>query len=214
MTFKLPKPQKLRQGSERDCSVPVFAALAGVSEDQVRRDLPRSHSGQVSVLEWMTWLEKKGLPVLKRDGCPSDIVPCAHLVASHPPRDHTDFHWIYRDADGDVHDPSPVFEAMPADDPRMRDLSLYTQQVLTISVSNPLTRQPGPTRPRGETHSPSLSVAPSSHSFHGPQRVVGPSPGVHPCPALGIISVKGIFKGAINAVITPTIGALRPEKNS
>jgi hypothetical protein len=139
MTFKLPKPQILRQESDRDCSVPVFAALAGVSETKVLRDLPHAALGQVSVLEWMDWLEAQGLSALKRDSCPSDIVPCAHLVASHPPRDHTDFHWIYRDADGDVHDPSPVFEAMSADDPRMKDLSSYHQQVLTISVSRPPT---------------------------------------------------------------------------
>jgi hypothetical protein len=88
-----------------------------VSETKVLKDLPDAALGQVSVLEWMDWLEAQGLSALKRDGCPSDIVPCAHLVASHPPRDHTDFHWIYRDADGDVHDPSPVFEAMSADDP-------------------------------------------------------------------------------------------------
>jgi hypothetical protein len=101
--------------------------------------MPHAALGQVSVLEWMDWLEAQGLAALKRDGCPSDVVPCAHLVASHPPRDHTHFHWIYRDADGDVHDPSPVFEAMPADDPRMKDLSSYHQQVLTISVSRPPT---------------------------------------------------------------------------
>ena len=137
MAFRFPKLQKLRQGSDRDCSVSVFAALARVSEDKVHADLPNASLGQVSVLEWMNWLEAQNLDVLKRDGCPSDIRPCAHLVASHPPRDHTDFHWIYRDDDGDIHDPSPVFEAMPADDPRMVDLSPYIQQVLTISVSKP-----------------------------------------------------------------------------
>jgi len=87
----------------------------------------------------MDWLEAQGLSGLKRDGCPSDIVPCTHLVASHPPRDYTYFHWIYRDAEGDVHDPSLVFEAMSAADPRMKDLSFYHQQVLSISVARPPT---------------------------------------------------------------------------
>jgi hypothetical protein len=137
MSLDLPKTQKLRQGSERDCSVPVFAALAGVSEDEVRRDLPKAALGQATVQQWIHWLERKGFEVLKRDGCPTDAVPCAHLVALHQPRSKQDFHWIYRDADGDVHDPSPVFEAMPADDPRMRNLSAYTEKVLTLSLSVP-----------------------------------------------------------------------------
>jgi hypothetical protein len=45
MTFKLPKPQMLRQESDRDCSVPVFAALAGVSETKVLKDLPHAALG-------------------------------------------------------------------------------------------------------------------------------------------------------------------------
>lgn len=137
MAFSLPKSQKLRQQSDRDCSVPVFAALAGVSEDEVRRDLPNAPLGEVNVSQWEYWLQEKGLRVQRRDGCPTDMVPCAHLVAESPPRAIRDFHWIYRDADGDVHDPSPVFAAMPADDPRMKDLSVYAQQELTLCVSRP-----------------------------------------------------------------------------
>ncbi|MGA7795900.1 MAG: hypothetical protein WCA19_22940 [Candidatus Acidiferrales bacterium] len=136
MVFKLPKLQKLRQVTERGCAVPVFAILAGVSEDEVCRDLPQASLGLVSVLQLEGWLEKKGFKVLRRDGAPTDIVPCAHLVAPSLPRDSTDFHWVYRDAEGDVHDPSPVFAAMPADDPRMKNLSVYNKAELTISVSS------------------------------------------------------------------------------
>ena len=52
------------------------------------------------------------------------------------PRDVHDFHWFYRDADGDVHDPSPPFEARPADDPRIRELSPHPHKVLALSGSS------------------------------------------------------------------------------
>jgi hypothetical protein len=120
--IKLPKPQMLQQSSERDCGVPVFAALTGIAEDEIRHDRPEAHHGKLSVDGWIGWLEEKGFTVLRQVGCPDSIVPCAHLVAPDNPRDHTDTHWIFRDKDGDIHDPSPVFGAMPADDPRMKSI--------------------------------------------------------------------------------------------
>lgn len=137
MAFNFRKGKKLRQESARDCSVPVFACLARVSEEEVRQDLPEAVLGLVSVSQWENWLKEKGFQVLRRDGCPADIVPCAHLVAEGPPRDRTDFHWVYRDADGNVRDPSPAYTCMPPDDPRMRDLSAYERHELTLSVSSP-----------------------------------------------------------------------------
>jgi hypothetical protein len=131
--FKLPKPQMLRQRFERDCGVVVFGKLAGVAYEDVCRDLPDAHLGNVTVDCWVHWLEAKGFDVLKRQGCPSDIVPCAHLVA--PVDDGRYCHWVYRDADGDIHDPASPFAAMPADDPRMRDLTCYSCKFLTISVT-------------------------------------------------------------------------------
>jgi len=133
--FHLPKPQKLRQTSERDCAVPVFAALAGVSEDEVCRDLPNASLGEVSVDQWKGWLEKRGFRVLKVDGCPTEVVPCAHLVGSDEPRDERDFHWVYRDVNANVHDPDPAFKWITADDPRMKNLSFYPRKVLTLLVS-------------------------------------------------------------------------------
>jgi hypothetical protein len=133
MDFKLPKPQMLRQKSERDCSVPVFARLAGIREEEVLRDLPGAAFGQVTVDGWKTWLDGRQFDVLQRDGCPSDILPCAHLVALHEPSDREDFHWIYRDEDGDVLDPSPP-GPIPASDSRMRDLLYYSERRLTLSV--------------------------------------------------------------------------------
>lgn len=128
--FKLPKPQRLRQQFERDCGVCVFAELAGASRGELLQDLPEAHLG-VSVEGWTEWLaKKKGQVVLRQQGCPDDIVPCAHLVGL----SDTVFHWIYRDSDGDIHDPSPAFAAMPADDPRMKSI-LYPLKVLTLSVS-------------------------------------------------------------------------------
>ena len=131
--FKLPKPQRHFQRVERDCGVAVFAALAGVQYEEVLNDLPDAHLGTVTVNGWKRWLEGKGFTVTRQDGCPIDMVPCAHLVA--PVNDIRYCHWIYRDEDGDVHDPSPVSAAMRADDPRMRELRGYQCKVLTISVT-------------------------------------------------------------------------------
>jgi len=117
----------------RDCSVPVFAALTGISEDEIRHDLPEAHLGRVSVDEWARWLDKKGFAALIRPGCPDDIVPCAHLVALDERR--AGAHWIYRDGQGNIHDPNPAQRYVPADDPRMKSISFYPEKVLTVSVS-------------------------------------------------------------------------------
>jgi hypothetical protein len=134
--FKFPQHQMLRQKRDRDCSVPVFSALTGISEDEICRELPLAPEQGVTVDGWMDWLTAKGLEPLKRQGCPDDIVPCVHLVGPLYPQARTHFHWVYRDAEGDVHDPHPSVAAMPADDPRMRDLSIYGTKVLTISISS------------------------------------------------------------------------------
>ena len=130
------KPQMFRQTSEpRDCSVVVFAALTGISEDEIRRDLPEAPLGEVSDDGWISWLGKKGFSVLRRQGCPDDIVPCAHLVALNGLRDGA--HWIYRDGEGDIHDPNSAQQYLQADDPRMKSISFYSEKVLTVSVSRP-----------------------------------------------------------------------------
>jgi hypothetical protein len=67
-----------------------------------------------------------GFEVTRRQGCDDVEVPCAHLVADCP-QSAADFHWVYRDADGDVHDPSPVSMAMWANHPDMRSLALTIQ---------------------------------------------------------------------------------------
>ena len=46
-----------------------------------------------------------------------------------------EFHWVYRDEEGDVLDPNPVNQFMPADDPRMKQLDIYSEKILTLSVS-------------------------------------------------------------------------------
>lgn len=132
--LKLPKPQKLGQKSERDCGVCVFAALAGVSEEELLSDIPDAHLGTVSVNGWIDWLQTKGFAVSRHEGCPTDVVPSAHLVA-HVMYSEKDAHWVYRDEDGDVHDPSPVAMYMYADDARMKELSFYSMKILTLSVS-------------------------------------------------------------------------------
>lgn len=131
--FTLPKPQRLHQKYERDCGVSVFAALAGVSEEEVLADLPTAYLGIVTVDGWIGWLESKGFTVLKREECPADIVPCAHLVAN-ALYTKEDAHWVFRDEDGDMHDPSPVAMCWPANDDRMRNLETYSIKILTLSV--------------------------------------------------------------------------------
>src|SRR5579875_361717 len=131
--WDLPKAQRLLQRGERDCGVFVFAELSGVPEQTIRDEMPGATLGEVSVQGWMTWLQEKGFQVTKREGCPNDIVPCAHLVANNP-QSERDFHWVFRDADGDVHNPDPAFSCMSANDPRMRSLEFYDVHWLTITV--------------------------------------------------------------------------------
>lgn len=130
--FKPMKPQKLHQKHDRDCSVPVFAALTGLTEEEVLADLPNAALGLVTVDEWCEWLESKGFEVNKRDGCPDDIIPCAHLVA-HVLEKADDPHWVFRDEDGDVHDPAEGY--VPANDERMRTLAFYSIKRLTLTVT-------------------------------------------------------------------------------
>jgi hypothetical protein len=113
--------------------VPVFAELAGVPEADVMRDLPGAALGQVSVDGWKAWLAGRGWLVEQLDGCPADRVPCAHLVANCP-QTLEDFHWVYRDENGDVHDPGSVSLILPADHPHMRELMAYDTHQLTIIV--------------------------------------------------------------------------------
>ena len=129
------KTQRLFQVGERACSVPVFAALAGVSAREVLNDLPGAALGEITVVEWEKWLENKGLEVLRRDGCQTDVLPCIHLVANYP-RGLEDFHWVFRDEHGDVHDPSPVSSCLSADSSHMRGLLSYNVRELTITVAS------------------------------------------------------------------------------
>jgi hypothetical protein len=111
----------------------VFAELAGIPYEDVLNDLPNAHLGTITVDGWTEWLETKGFTVSGQPGCPDGVVPCAHLVAL---ADHPDYyHWIYRDGDGDIYDPSDMFAAMPEYDPWMRMLSPYQCKRWTISIS-------------------------------------------------------------------------------
>jgi hypothetical protein len=131
--FKLPKPQRLLQRQARDCGVVVFAEMAGVSYEDVLNDLPGADLSPISVDAWENWIKSKGFAVQREQGCPQGLVPCAHLVSTVD--DNRFCHWVYRDDDGDVHDPSPRSIHFAADDPRMRNLSLYDFHVLTVSVT-------------------------------------------------------------------------------
>jgi hypothetical protein len=120
--------QSLRQESERDCGVPVFGKLAGVSRQEVLRDLPQAVNG-ITVSQWEDWLRGKDLEVTRYSENEAYTLPCAHLMARAP----ENFHWIYQDDSG-VLDPDPAFQFMPPNHPKMLDLSCYAARVLTISV--------------------------------------------------------------------------------
>jgi len=129
----MPKAQCHFQRADRDCGVVVFAALTGVPYEDVLRDIPDADLGTVTLNGWVDWLMKRGFKVTRRDGYWTDIVPCAHMVSPvHPWRE---LHWVYRDEEGDVHDPSHATQAKPADDPFMTELQLYEWKLETISVS-------------------------------------------------------------------------------
>jgi len=114
--------------------VSVFAALAEITQEELKAEMTGAESGLVTVDQWLEWMKRRKPGVQKLQGCPTDLVNCAHLVSEHHPRGLDDFHWIYRDKEGDVHDPSPSYMYMPADDERMRCLQQYRHQELTIWV--------------------------------------------------------------------------------
>ena len=130
-----PKPQTLRQKHERDWGVCVFAKLTGITEVELLKELPDAYLRTVSVDDWEAWLERKGYAVTRRPGCPDNIIPCAHLVG-HGVYTREDAHWVYRDEEADVLDPSPVNQYMPADDPRMKRLNGYSEKILTITIAH------------------------------------------------------------------------------
>ena len=106
--------QSLGQQSERDCSIPVFGKLAGVSREKILRDFPDAAEGKVTDVQWEDWLKSQNLEVTRHDGCDEHYdIPCAHLVQPHSP------HWIYDDENG-VLDPSSAFRHMSPEDPQMR----------------------------------------------------------------------------------------------
>lgn len=129
---KRPTFQRLRQKHERDCGVCVFAELADVSYENVCEDLPGAHLGSIAVDGWTAWLTQRGFTVSTHKGCPSNFVPCVHLVAVVD--DQRLCHWIYRDVNGYAHDPSQAMQAMLANDPKMTELAMYQMHILTLSV--------------------------------------------------------------------------------
>jgi hypothetical protein len=122
--------QSLKQEADRDCSIPVFGKLGSASREEILHDLPEAVEGKVTVAQWEDWLRSRNLDVRRHDGSDEHYqLPCAHLVQPHSP------HWIYEDVHG-VLDPSPVFAAMPSDEPRMREwVATYGGRILTISVN-------------------------------------------------------------------------------
>jgi hypothetical protein len=129
MTFKFPVPQYLRQQGAMGCGVAVFAELTGLSRAEILRDRPRAEEHGLSVKEWEEYLRENGFIVRQYQPEESYPLPCAHLVDA-----GGGCHWIFQDERG-VFDPSAAFQYMPADDPRMLNLSVYKARILTIAVA-------------------------------------------------------------------------------
>ena len=130
MTFKPPVPQRLRQYGDMDCGLSVFAELTGISREQILLDKPCAAVG-LTIDQWEEYFRSKGFGVTRYQSDESYPLPCAHLVNT-----GSSFHWIYQSSEG-VFDPSPAFQYMPADDPRMLTFSVYLRRILAICVISP-----------------------------------------------------------------------------
>jgi hypothetical protein len=115
--------QSLRQEGSWDCGVKVLRKLAGVTREDLLRDLPEAING-VTVSQAEEWLAARGFVVERRGEGEAYTLPCAHLVGR-PPY----YHWIYEGGTG-IHDPDPTFAYMP---PKQVKLAWY-ERVLTISL--------------------------------------------------------------------------------
>jgi hypothetical protein len=117
--------QSLRQEGPWDCGVEVFRKLAGVSREQLLRDLPNAVNG-IPVIQWEEWLTSKGLIIESPREGEGYTKPCAHLIRRLPY-----YHWIYEDSTG-IHDPDPAFAFWS---PKLITLEMYPQgRELTISL--------------------------------------------------------------------------------
>lgn len=120
--------QSLRQEGPWDCGVEVFRKLAGVSREELLRDLPDAVNA-IPVIQWEDWLKSKGLIVERHQDNEAYTMPCAHLIRRQPYH-----HWIYEDSTG-IHDPDPAFEVFS---PKLITLATYREgRELTISVRRP-----------------------------------------------------------------------------
>jgi hypothetical protein len=129
MTFKFPVPQYLRQQGAMGCGVSVFAELTGLSRAEILHDRPQGEEDGLTVREWEEYLSTKRCFVRQYRPDEPYPLPCAHLVHA-----GGGCHWIFQDERG-VFDPSPSFQYMPADDPRMLNFSVYVARILTIAVT-------------------------------------------------------------------------------
>lgn len=92
--------QSLRQQGQWDCGVEVFGKLAGISREELLRELPEAANG-ITVSRWEQWLTEKGFQVKRLGRDEEYTLPCAHLIKRLPHH-----HWIYEDGTG-IHDPDP-----------------------------------------------------------------------------------------------------------
>lgn len=117
--------QMLHQETDMDCGLCVFGALAGLDRDEILAHMPDASSGK-TLGEWDSYLQAKGLKLIRFRPGEEHPLPCAHLHEIVPGY----YHWIYQATDGGIHDPSPTWTYYP---PKLVKLSFY-DVVLTVAL--------------------------------------------------------------------------------
>jgi hypothetical protein len=119
------EPQTLLQMGPWDCGVEVFSKIAGLTREELLRELPEAINA-VPVIRWEEWLTARGFVIERRQRDEEYTLPCAHLIRR-PPHHH----WIYEDHKG-ILDPDPKFQAYSA---KLLTPAMYPEgRELTISI--------------------------------------------------------------------------------
>lgn len=74
------QPQTLLQMGPWDCGVDVFRKLAGLTREELLRELPEAIDG-IPVIRWEHWLTSRGLLIERRQPGEEYALPCAPSFA-------------------------------------------------------------------------------------------------------------------------------------
>lgn len=115
-----------------DCGVVVFARLAGLTEEEIIRDVPDAFNG-ITHKQWEAYLISKGRQVTCYIAGVQYPLPAAHLVETSPGSSR--YHWIYQAEDGGIYDPNPAFEFCPPHWIKENFDTCYGPLVLTFALA-------------------------------------------------------------------------------